>query len=178
MELSIMQKNDIDKQVSILLHKQGYNSTQQDYVDIVNFAQNLGFIIGQATLPDNEDGFLLIRPQDKKDSQIIAVNKHRSLEWKRFIIAHEVAHFILHYNVGTAYIHRENVKGKDERENDADYFAAALLMPNDSFKRVHNKLVKDGLKDNALYIQLASVFKVPLGSVTRRISELSLCDST
>lgn len=55
-----------------------------------------------AKLNDNEDGFLAIQPGETtkngeacSEDKIIGVNLDRSLDWKRFIIAHEFGHFIL-----------------------------------------------------------------------------------
>lgn len=174
-----MEKKQIETQVAALLQEYGYNSDKDDYVNIVDFVQHLGFIVGNAKLADDEDGFLAIQTSDMakygdgiSNDKIIGVNAKRSLDWKRFIIAHEFAHSILHYKTGEIYLHRENKKGKDAEENDADYFAAALLMPEESFRRLHDKFKNDGLSDTALYLQLASIFKVPFDSVPRRISEV------
>lgn len=179
MGLSNMDKRTIEQQATLLLARNGYNSETDDYVDVVSFVQNLGFVVGNAALDDNEDGFLAMRPSnfvEKGDNlssdKIIGVNAKRTLDWKRFIIAHEFAHSVLHYKEGQVYLHREHIKGKNRDENDADFFAASLLMPRDSFIRVYNELTNQGLKSNALCMQLATIFRVPLDSVSRRIDEV------
>ena len=174
-----MEKKQIEAQVMTLLKAFGYRFNQDDYVNIIDFVHSLGFIVGNARLDDGEDGFLAIQAGDKakngneiSNDKIIGVNSKRTLEWKRFIIAHEFAHFVLHYKMGEVYLHRENKKGKGSDENDADYFAAALLMPEESFRRLYNQFKTQGLTGNAMYLQLASIFKVPLDSVSRRINEV------
>lgn len=174
-----MEKKQIEAQVRTLLKAFGYRFNQDDYVNIIDFVHSLGFIVGNARLDDGEDGFLAIQAGDKakneneiSNDKIIGVNSKRTLEWKRFIIAHEFAHFVLHYKMGEVYLHRENKKGKGSDENDADYFAAALLMPEESFRRLYNQFKTQGLTGNAMYLQLASIFKVPLDSVSRRINEV------
>lgn len=174
-----MEKNQIETQVTALLKEYGYVFDKDDYVNIVDFVQHLGFIVGNAQLDDNEDGFLAIQVSsmakngnDTSNDKIIGVNSVRSLDWKRFIIAHEFAHFVLHYKSGEIYLRRENKKGKDDEENDADYFAAALLMPKESFKRLYRRFRESGLNDTAISLQLAAVFKVPFDSVSRRIGEV------
>jgi len=124
-----MEKNKIETQVTTLLKEYGYLFDKDDYVDIVDFVQHFGFIVGNAQLCDGEDGFLAIQASnmakdeaDISNDKIIGVNSKRSLDWKRFIIAHEFAHSVLHYKTGEIYLHRENKKGKDDEENDADYF--------------------------------------------------------
>lgn len=179
MRLSYMEKKQIDAQVAALLEEYGYNLGEDDYVNIVDFVQHLGFVVGNAKLDDEEDGFLAIQTSEMakngegmSNDKIIGVNSRRSLDWKRFIIAHEFAHSVLHYKTGEIYLHRESKKGKDAEENEADYFAAALLMPEKSFVRLYNKFKNDGLSDTAIYLQLASIFKVPFDSVPRRVNEV------
>lgn len=180
----------IEAQVHGLLEQSGYfmrGENESPYVDIVDFVQKLGFVVGTAELPDDEDGFLMIRPvkmisAENDDNfaldripheRIIGVNSKRPLEWKRFIIAHEFAHSILHYQQGQVYLHRENKKGKDAQENEADYFAAALLMPRETFKREYQRLKDSGLNENAVCFQLSSIFNVQAESVSRRIEEIN-----
>lgn len=169
-----MEKSDIEKNAEIMLERYGYSQSSDNYLDIVDFVRKLGFSVGNAELEENDDGFLIVQPNgiDGLNDRIIGVNSKRSYEFKRFIIAHEFAHFILHYSGGSAYLHRENKKGKNEEENEADFFAATLLMPKESFLREYNNLKESGLENNAIGVQLASIYKVPLESALRRISEV------
>ena len=181
-----MDKQDIERQVDALLESYGYRPERDTYVDILNFTKKFGFTVGNAALPDNEDGFILIKPRTNKNAdgdsarliahstKLIGVNIKRNLEWKRFVIAHEFAHSILHYKSGEIYLHRENAKGRNEEENDADYFAAALLMPRASFKRVYNELEKKQLNKNTICYQMAAIYMVPFESVARRIDEVCI----
>ncbi len=176
MELSEMEKVQIEKKVDFLLALFGY-SKEDRYVDIVEFTKKMRFTVGNADLKEDEDGLLLIS-QEKK---VIAVNSDRSMEWKRFIIAHEFAHYFLHYVLNGTFknstqeavlLHRENKKGRNESENDADYFAAALLMPRETFKMQYEKYKSEGLEDNEIYFQLGNIFGVPLESAKRRVEEI------
>lgn len=59
----------------------------------------------------------------------------------RFTIAHELGHYFLHY----LYPERENAVrfsrgGSNRAETEANYFAASLLMPEESFKAAHQEL--------------------------------------
>lgn len=181
MRLSNMEKKQIDAQAATLLSNYGYSTERDDYVNIVDFVQKLGYTVGNAQLDDSEDGFLAIQASDiakdgngTSNDKIIGVNAKRSFDWKRFIIAHEFAHSNLHYKAGNpTYLHRENTKGKSSEENDADYFAAALLMPKESFRRLYNQFKKSGLNETATCLQLAAIFKVPFDSVVRRVEEVA-----
>lgn len=182
MELSLMEKKMMEDKVSELLNEIGYRPDRDTYVDVVGFVRKHGFIVGNALLDDEEDGFLAIwqsaernhKPGTAEYQKVIGVNVERELGWKRFIIAHEFAHSILHYQGGRIYLHREHTKGKNADENDADYFAAALLMPRDSFRRVYTELTQNGLHKKAICLQLAREYGVPLESVTRRIKEIKV----
>ena len=172
-----MKKIEIERLISALLKQYGYKEEKDDYLDIVAFTRSLGFNIINAKQPESEDGFIVIRPDSAQNKdgfgdKIIVVNSDRTFEWKRFVIAHEFAHSILHYQVGDLYLHRENKKGKSIEENEADYFAAALLMPRISFDRIYKELRERELTGNALLLQLASIYKVPLASVSRRVDEV------
>lgn len=177
MELSIMEKAQIESKVKQLLDEYGYVPDRDTYVDVVAFAMKHRFLVGNADLEDSEDGFLLIQPRktDEGDLKLIGVNATRPLEFKRFITAHEFAHSVLHYQEGKLYLHREHKKGKDENENDADYFAAALLMPAESFKRTYEDLVSEGIDNSEVVSKLASMYKVPLESALRRVDEVKNC---
>ena len=48
MELSFMEKQEIEKQVTSLLTQYQYSFKRDDYVDIVDFVQKLGFTVGNA----------------------------------------------------------------------------------------------------------------------------------
>lgn len=172
--LSKMRKKEIAEKVSALLEEQGYDCVKDTYVDIAALATSLGFLVGESSkLPFQEDGFLFV-PGDKKD-MLIVVNNYRTTEEKRFIVAHELAHYMLHYEDSTAgesIMYREHIKGKNDRENDADYFAACILMPYESFfkKAEYLKVQNYELKDIIDILQ--SIFKTPRESVQRRMEEV------
>lgn len=181
MELSAMEKKEIEKKVRDLLVDYGYRPEKDDYFDVVRFAGSHGFVVGNSKLPDNEDGFLIMQPDSAgtwEDNgigeKVIGVNESRPMADKRFIIAHEFGHSILHYKDEKVYLHRENKKGKDEQENDADYFAAALLMPEESFRRTYHELKEDGRKQGEICIELAKRYRTSLESVLRRLDELGI----
>lgn len=177
--ITLMEKKNIETKVDEIISKFSYEKD----VDIVEIAKSYGFVVGEATLPEAEDGF--IRVDDKateifgiKTSRLIAVNASREFIDKRFIIAHELGHFFLHYDsaVNSIFAHRENIKGKNEQEQDVDYFAACLLMPEKSFRKFFSdfKKVTNGIYE--AIIRLSEIFKVPLTSAKRRCEELGLKD--
>lgn len=173
--LSTVEKRTIEKKAHDLLMQFGYDDGADVYVDVIKLAHFAGFKVGETSrLPFKEDGFISI----SKDKQklLIGVNNDRSFEDKRFIVAHELAHYFLHYkdsNTGDAIMHREHVKGKNEQENNADYFAACILMPTKSFSKIYNELHKKGCSLTEIIDYLQLVFRTPRESIKRRIEEIS-----
>ena len=173
-ELTNMDKKVIEEKVDEILREIGFDSknTRPDIVEIANF---YNFEIRQyLEMPLTEDGFVYVS-KDKK-MRIIGINNDRSPSERRFIVAHEFAHYFLHgkdLELKDTFMHRENVKGKNQDENDADYFAACLLMPTESFLREYNRLKNSGYNENDIVIILENMFKTPTESIIRRIKEVN-----
>ena len=72
------------------------------------------------------------------------------------------------------YAHREHKKGKNEIENEADFFAANLLMPRKKFKNKYNELKKKDLSTDEIILLLADKFTVTQLMTKRRFEELGL----
>lgn len=169
-----MEKNIIIKKTNSLLNNFGYNNEADTYVDISKLAVSEGFKVGETSrIGFKEDGFIAISKD--KSNKIIGVNSNRTFEEKRFIVAHELAHYYLHYIDSTLegmIMHREQVKGKDENENDADFFAACMLMPAQSFKTQFEKLKLRGYGETDVIDKLQLIYKTPRESIIRRIEEV------
>lgn len=73
---------------------------------------------------------------------------------------------------GVLYARREDVKGKDMEKNDADFFAACLLMPREYFKRKYEELKGKDLNDDEIITLLQKHFNTPYESVERRMIEI------
>lgn len=183
MDMKREKMEKIEQKVSEILGKYGYNQETEGYLDIFKFAQWRGFTVGNARLRTDEDGFILIRPDyseanygDTLGPRVIGVNGEREPAFKRFVVAHELGHEALHYDGAGFYRHREDKTGKTpeerEREEEADYFAAALLMPMRAFQRRYQELLGSGMKRGEVCIRLAGDFGAPLKSVLRRVDEL------
>ena len=169
--LNKMEKKKIEDRAEKVLAAINYDSSEAVYVDAVLLARFFGFTVDESNkLPATEDGCVTV--SEDGTSKNILVNDARSFESKRFIIVHELAHYLLHYmGTGTFFRHRENIKGKSNEENDADYLAACLLMPAASFKNQYN-LLKKGRSHAGTAIELQRRFRTPLESVERRIDEV------
>ncbi|MBR5614991.1 MAG: ImmA/IrrE family metallo-endopeptidase [Clostridia bacterium] len=168
-------KKEIAKKTEDLLKE--YNIDTMNGVDIIGLAKQMGFVVGNAGLDDNDDGFIMVnRDADKilgiETTKLIGVNANRDYVDKRFIIAHELGHYVLHCRNDKIYAHRESAHGRSDEENDVDFFAACLLMPADAFSAAFEKIKANSFTEKIKELQ--KIFDVPFESVARRIDELGL----
>ncbi len=167
-------KHEIEMRVKEFIAENKIDTSKP--VDIVALVRNLGFAVASLDLPETEDGFVIIDEEDDnlfglESDKVIGVNDSRDFVDQRFIVAHELGHFLLHSKNEPLFAHRENIKGKNQEENDADYFAACILMYDELFVYIYKALenVTDKLEEKVSF--LAEYFKVPEQSVRRRIAE-------
>lgn len=162
-------------------------------VDVIKIAKGLGFTVIQQSLKGDLLGYVVIRPNDKAmlerfgTDKVISVKKDIDYEHKKFAIAHELGHFLLHYDSSTNEAKEASIDGdkgltaayvndnEKRREAEACKFAAFLLMGKDIFQKKYSELHSSEIKTDALIQLLAGYFKVPKTSVKRRIDELGLC---
>ena len=176
-----MDATKIEKSVLNTLSSAQY-SVSNCSVDVIDVAKRLGFVVGNAVLNEEDDGFIVVEEGRKeimgiKTDKLIGVNSDRSLEWKRFIIAHELGHYILHFkekNLKGLYAHRDHNRGHNELENEADFFAANLLMPRESFEKKYKEIKQVYKNDKEVVEALSKHFIVTIRMTERRIEELGL----
>lgn len=152
---------------------------------IVKIADELGFkTFNEEYMPAGISGNIFIggRPaKTYKTSQGIIVGRNKEFYHQRFIIAHELGHYLMDYlgsdmdnDSGKAFsmaYPKENHDSPKERR--ADRFAAQLLMPAKAFYRAYIRAVNASDR-NERYVMayLSNYFKVKQSSVQRRIWEL------
>lgn len=177
-ELDAMEKNIIETYAKKSIERIDYDGKM---VDIVEIAQKYGFKILTTKMADNTDGFIVVNPDANKifnisGTKFIGFNFEKTLEQKRFIIAHELGHYLLHYMAanrdGEMFAKRENIKGKNDDEQDVDYFAACVLMPEEAFLKEYHALKKQKKNEEQIIEKLAELFVVEKESVKRRIGEV------
>lgn len=110
-------------------------------INIVNICEECGIKVFEESLPQNVSGFIISRndelddhPSDKlfekyNSDHVIVVNRSDSAKRRRFTIAHELAHFVLHRNSEEdLYAHRDAGQNGGV-ETEANIFASNILMP-------------------------------------------------
>lgn len=94
------------------------------------------------------------------------INSMDSSQRRRFTIAHELGHWVLHQaelsdNQELAVLYRRPLgrEGEDRLEQEANYFAANLLVPKELLRDIiHNK--KGESSEGSLNAHLAKIFNV------------------
>lgn len=109
---------------------------------------------------------LLIR---KCRETFVAVNENRSFTRKRFTIAHEIGHFLMHE--GESFDLSGIGNSKIERE--ADIFATNLLMPSTMVRKIHSqfRMLSTGMDTVS---EMAWIFRVSNEAMKPRLSELKM----
>lgn len=104
-------------------------------VEIVKICNEQGLKVFEEYLKPDESGLIVVdnKKWDKYDSdKFIVVNSYESATRRRFTIAHELAHFVLHKGENVLYAHRDMTDNRGDNaeiEREANYFAANILMP-------------------------------------------------
>lgn len=132
-------------------------------VDIKSIVQREGINVLEEEMPSSVSGYL--KCIDGK--WLIGVNKLHNIRRKRFTIAHEYAHYILHKDQ-SRYFEDITFFRKDTNstiEYKANEFAAELLMPENIVRAAIENGI-NGLDD------LAEYFNVSILAVTFRVKEL------
>lgn len=180
---SLERKQKIEEIVSNIIIE---NSINHSLFDITKFLMSkYNFKIGVQDFEKSTTGMLLVDDDayipNTDTNRLIVVNRDLGVEdeyiynlKKRFIIAHEFAHFVLHKKDHTQFAHRNTDKKDSADEKEAEYFARCLLMPKDL---ISNLLSVEGVKEQDLCAKanmVSRLFSVTLTKAKQRIEELEL----
>jgi Zn-dependent peptidase ImmA (M78 family) len=135
-----------------------------------------------ADLGEDISGLLSIQ----KGKGMIAYNKDQLEVRQRFTIAHELGHFLLHKSEGedTIFVDKDFIvkyrsnkaytETEMRQEQEANAFAASLLMPRELIFNELAKPERQNLSENDLIERLALEFKVSVPAMTFRLSNLNI----
>ena len=151
-----------------------YRAMEAAPVDVDGLAKALGIYLHEAFLGDRISGML----EFKRGQYKISVNASHPETRKRFTVAHELGHYLLHkdligHGIDDTVAYRSEDVGKYHNtdigpyeETQANRFAASLLMPS--------KLVRSAFKSGDSIAKMASDFKVSEQSMECRVKGLGL----
>lgn len=168
-----MNRDDIAREANRLLCE---SNVQEEPVRVFDVARAVGTTLRIGPLPSELSGFLLREGK----SAIIGVNNLHPRTRQNFTIAHELGHLRLHPDSSfvdrkLSFYTRDSRSGKaiDQREIDANRFAAALLMPERLLRpHIHGKNVDLG--DENLLESIARKFQVSTQALTFRLINLGV----
>lgn len=158
------------------------NITLKVPVDIFAIATQLGFDVRGAEFDNDLDGLLLVNENEQviepfSSNKIIAYNCTKPLEHKKFIVGHELSHYIeeKHKNpdkkiVCAARDHYSKSYSDDREEQRKDYISASILMPREVVRKKYQDVINKNTED--FYQKVAEDFKVSIVMVKRRIEEV------
>jgi len=154
---------------------------RKPFVDVRQIAASVGLNVVEDDLGDDISGALVTNAEGTAVLVQATHHEHR----KRFTIAHEIGHFVLRHHFtegGHVHVDRGNYislrgrrasEGVDPKEIEANWFAAALLMPAEMVTKAVSRLDVTALHDQHVE-QLAETFKVSQQAMTIRLSTLRL----
>jgi len=169
--------NNTIEQKTITLLEENYLMSAP--VNVEKLARKLGFELSEADLEPEISGFLI----SKNNKQAIVINSNHHENRKRFSIAHEFAHGILHDknreisldSNKTSFFFRDQHSSNalNPIEIEANEFAAKLLMPEKLIKGLIKKHSLDLTDDRDLSL-IAKKLKVSEQALTFRLLNLGL----
>lgn len=148
-------------------------------IDLFKECERLGYKLLRYPLGDNADlGFAV-----KKDNDIIIfTNSCSRLSREIFTLAHEIGHVILHLNDESSFIDDSitiNGRSTDKKEQEANYFAACLLMPTDDVGRFIDLGIQDFGEKGLSAMDIARImseFNVSFDMALNRLESLGIID--
>lgn len=148
-------------------------------IDLFKDCERLGYKLIRYPLGENADlGFAL-----KKDKDIIIfINTSIRLSRELFTLAHELGHIVLHFDKEKSFIDNDLTiaeHNNNEIEQEANYFAACLLMPSDEVDRFIDLELPDFEKNGLTGMDIArmmSEFNVSYDMVLNRLKSLEKID--
>lgn len=132
-------------------------------VDVEGLARALALKVERQNLPDEVCG--MIKKTEK--GYVIVVNQNDIITKQRFTISRELGHYLYHRDKIEDYINT-TINEKDEQQ--ANNFAANLLMPSSLIK----KIIKNKLSNEVNPAQLAKELNVSIPAINIRLNNLGL----
>lgn len=111
--------------------------------DVAILADEVGVVVARMPLgdePDSPDGCSAVDPET--GAAYVLINSDKPRVRRRFTIAHELGHLALGHLLGGQVIVDETVGGKSPHEQQANAFAAGLLMPAEGVRGTLGRMKK------------------------------------
>lgn len=153
--------------------------------DLISHLQKENFVVIDCPLGDDTTGMLIVDENKSLNilgtntNKLIVINEHLKyddnyLKRRRFICAHEYGHYQLHKNGKLQLAMRDTGHFGTLEEQEAEYFARCLLMPQDKVIKLIS-IVNRISQEKSFYIYTKCVsdfFNVTIKKATQRLREL------
>lgn len=177
---AMFNRTEIDEMEKILsTFLRHYNIELTPPVDIFDVLYKIGFDVRGAKFDEALDGLILVNEEINvikgfDSNKVIAYNCDKNIMEKKFIVAHEFAHYIEEKvrNIDTRIVvaardHESNYSS-DKNEQRKDYIAAAILIPKDDLEKRFSK----SHNEETDIEKIADFYNVELTLAKRRIKEV------
>lgn len=149
-------------------------------INLFDECNRCGYKLIRYPLGDNSElGF-----STKRDNDIIIfTNTCSRLSREIFTLAHEIGHVVLHFGQTASFVENtQTISGKnaDINEQEANYFAACLLMPKDAVERFFDLEIHDLERNRLSAMEIArvmSAFSVSFDMALNRLENLGKINS-
>ncbi|MCM1233776.1 MAG: ImmA/IrrE family metallo-endopeptidase [Ruminococcus flavefaciens] len=203
----IMELQKLTKCQELLNHLEKMNADNHEYslVEIRNIANNILSMMSKnysgrcatpivkiAKLFDfktykeylNESGDININGTTKEKyghDKVILVNRNEELYHQRFVVAHELAHYLFDFLGNSTYTDKnilfadtyEKDKHETPQEKRANTFAAEIMMPKELFIQQYNIARREEKNHMFIVMYLSRYFETSIESIEKRIKEVS-----
>ena len=178
-KLDTSRKKEITELAKKILRESSCFYPKFDLIKLLQDEENFQIIC--QNMQDETTGYILINDNEfipgTTTHKLIAVNNcfendANFLQRRRFIVAHEFAHSVLHKNDALLYAHRDVAHRNDILEKEADYFALCLLMPEELVKTVLNDNSKQEMSFEQKVDCVSEAFYVTEKKARERLKEL------
>jgi Zn-dependent peptidase ImmA (M78 family) len=108
------------------------HGVEQPPVKIIELCKREGIKVFEQYLPRDVSGFIVIQKENFENygtGKLIVVNLTDNANRRRFTIAHELAHYILHKDETEEYYAHRDAGQNGGIEREANLFASSILMP-------------------------------------------------
>jgi Zn-dependent peptidase ImmA (M78 family) len=161
--ISRKRQSEIDDLIDQIQLITGKSYPEDGVIEIIK-AFIPGVTIVEHDFGDTNTRGAIFKKSDEFEEPLIAIQKNQPKEVKTFTLAHEFGHYSLNHT-GSANFMIDHIQydGSEEmqREAEAQYFAASLLMPREKFIGLMNLLsVKElaqrfGVSESAVQVRKA-----------------------
>ena len=139
-----------------------------------------GIGLQESVLEDSVSGMMITR---ENGTTVVAINQSHHENRKRFSMAHELGHYVLHRTTRSIFVDSSEQKfyrdaeastGTKLQEIEANAFAAELLMPREKIEEFLPE--KLNYLDEGVIERLADEFKVSQSAMIFRLQKLNLLE--